>query len=504
MRRNACRNPLLQPWKGVRAEDLLVDAVLGIAMFKARLLLCTCCSSAYLMVDAVLGIAMFKARLLLLLQTLWGGHCHAQGEPALRMHIFMQTALLLRIRPPCSLRSYLPAICMELPCLQVMGGRFRSVMPSDLSKVGSWFCIGPGALWCGVQQSAPAVASSGTWHCSRCMRRPSAGGCRFAWPHCNRRMRQQHRGNLPCGIAASHCLSRWARLRGRACLPRTLSTQQTPAGWSWRATSAGWLQLVRVACWKRCMQCRCAALQFQCRCSPRFLAPAPHTNAGTAATTAARGAARSLGTTCRLTSEPSGWPKGQQPHCSSMPFGGFLHAHSTSSLHSGLPARLPSSATHRYVKQYIATAKRSLLSNPYMRQVSSYKRAAVPAWRQERHRAVMPGCVGTGWFRFRLQTEQAVHARCFEQAHLPMPCQASLPPAPPVLLQMASALNIQTGTPRQRYYPQCTSCMQKQSSAIRNDKVGSGSWGGGRCLLHSRPIKCRIELGCRCKVWPHG
>lgn len=39
---------------------------------------------------------------------------------------------------------------------------------------------------------------------------------------------------------------------------------------------------------------------------------------------------------------------------------------------------------------------------------------------------------------------------------------------------MAGALNIQTGPPRQRYYPQCTSCMQKQSAAIRNDKVGAG------------------------------
>ncbi|PRW59668.1 pfkB family carbohydrate kinase [Chlorella sorokiniana] len=59
---------------------------------------------------------------------------------------------------------------------------------------------------------------------------------------------------------------------------------------------------------------------------------------------------------------------------------------------------------NKYVKQYIASAKRTLLSNPYLR-------------------------------------------------------------------QMAGALNIQTGPPRQRYYPQCTSCMQKQASAIRNDKT---------------------------------
>lgn len=47
--------------------------------------------------------------------------------------------------------------------------------------------------------------------------------------------------------------------------------------------------------------------------------------------------------------------------------------------------------------------------------------------------------------------------------------------------QMAEALNIPTGPPRQRYYPQCGSCSQKQSTAIRNNKVrgGWGWWVGG-------------------------
>lgn len=51
---------------------------------------------------------------------------------------------------------------------------------------------------------------------------------------------------------------------------------------------------------------------------------------------------------------------------------------------------------------------------------------------------------------------------------------------------MAGALNIQTGPPRQRYYPQCTGCMQKQATAIRNDKACGGRAVGavvGSCIL---------------------
>ncbi|GAB4821650.1 hypothetical protein N2152v2_008696 [Parachlorella kessleri] len=41
----------------------------------------------------------------------------------------------------------------------------------------------------------------------------------------------------------------------------------------------------------------------------------------------------------------------------------------------------------------------------------------------------------------------------------------------PVVKQAAEALGIPTGPPRQRYFPQCISCSQKQSAAIRNDRV---------------------------------
>lgn len=41
----------------------------------------------------------------------------------------------------------------------------------------------------------------------------------------------------------------------------------------------------------------------------------------------------------------------------------------------------------------------------------------------------------------------------------------------PYVRQAAEALNIPTGPPRQRYYPQCVSCSQKQSSAIRNGRT---------------------------------
>ena len=67
------------------------------------------------------------------------------------------------------------------------------------------------------------------------------------------------------------------------------------------------------------------------------------------------------------------------------------------------------------------------------------------------------------------------------------PCMPPPPTSPRPLMprpaaQLADALNIPTGPPRQRYYPQCTSCMQKQSAAIRNDKVGGAQtrWEVGR------------------------
>ncbi|EFN50931.1 hypothetical protein CHLNCDRAFT_141732 [Chlorella variabilis] len=41
----------------------------------------------------------------------------------------------------------------------------------------------------------------------------------------------------------------------------------------------------------------------------------------------------------------------------------------------------------------------------------------------------------------------------------------------PFVKQLASAMNIPTAPPRQRFYPQCTSCSQKQSAAIRNNKL---------------------------------
>lgn len=64
---------------------------------------------------------------------------------------------------------------------------------------------------------------------------------------------------------------------------------------------------------------------------------------------------------------------------------------------------------------------------------------------------------------------------------------------------MAAALNIQTGPPRQRYYPQCTSCMQKQASAIRNDKVGAGGrWVVLRLALLHWPAACRVRQ-CFCR-----
>ncbi|PSC67403.1 pfkB family carbohydrate kinase [Micractinium conductrix] len=41
----------------------------------------------------------------------------------------------------------------------------------------------------------------------------------------------------------------------------------------------------------------------------------------------------------------------------------------------------------------------------------------------------------------------------------------------PFVKQAAEALAIPTGPPKQRYYPQCTSCCEKQSAAVRNDKL---------------------------------
>ncbi|KAL4859030.1 hypothetical protein ACK3TF_000816 [Chlorella vulgaris] len=72
-------NPLLHPWKGVRTDDLIVDALLGVALFKAS------CSSI------ICSFPCLSAR-----------------------------------------RSNL-----RHTGITVMGGRFRSVMPSDLVKVGA-------------------------------------------------------------------------------------------------------------------------------------------------------------------------------------------------------------------------------------------------------------------------------------------------------------------------------------------------------------------------------
>ena len=41
----------------------------------------------------------------------------------------------------------------------------------------------------------------------------------------------------------------------------------------------------------------------------------------------------------------------------------------------------------------------------------------------------------------------------------------------PLLKWVANALNIPTGPPRQRYYPQCLNCSSLQSSAVRNGKT---------------------------------
>lgn len=43
-------------------------------------------------------------------------------------------------------------------------------------------------------------------------------------------------------------------------------------------------------------------------------------------------------------------------------------------------------------------------------------------------------------------------------------------PNPPAR-QVAQAMNLPTGPPRQRFYPQCDKCMVKQSAAVRNDKA---------------------------------
>lgn len=55
------RSPLAQPWKGVRSEDLLMDALLGVALFKARWARWACVGAAAAGVGIVEGVTACAA-----------------------------------------------------------------------------------------------------------------------------------------------------------------------------------------------------------------------------------------------------------------------------------------------------------------------------------------------------------------------------------------------------------------------------------------------------------
>lgn len=116
---------------------------------------------------------------------------------------------------------------------------------------------------------------------------------------------------------------------------------------------------------------------------------------------------------------------------------------------------------NKQVQQYVHTARRSLLNLPFVKQVRG-------AWQAVLHILTY-----------------MIPVACFPPA---IACLrlACLPPT----LQLASAMNIPTAPPRQRFYPQCTSCSQKQSAAIRNNKV------------HYRGPRARTCARCRAGAQP--
>ena len=119
---------------------------------------------------------------------------------------------------------------------------------------------------------------------------------------------------------------------------------------------------------------------------------------------------------------------------------------------------------NKYVKEYVKTAERAFFKLPFVKQVRA------------------GGCTG-GWVGGASYTCVTALPPLPACAHLPdlyCPCShpttvcivVSLQSGPAV--QAAEALAIPTGPPKQRYYPQCTSCCEKQSAAVRNDKAGWG------------------------------
>lgn len=124
---------------------------------------------------------------------------------------------------------------------------------------------------------------------------------------------------------------------------------------------------------------------------------------------------------------------------------------------------------NKHVKEYVRTARRSLLGVPGMKKVRAASQpAGVPSAASQPGRGARVRMAGSCL----LPGAQCPGAAVTPAG--PNPSYLQPPSLLPPLRQVAEALNIPTGPPRQRYFPQCEACSQKQSAAIRNSKAREG------------------------------